>query len=117
MNALSRLVIAPPSPRGQGTPVFVTPESITTFPVASLAVILIWRVLGAMVPAWGAQKLVGVLIAFAVGMAIYGLSIDWVNDSLQHKIKAFVVAVINSFFLAASALGILDGLMGQVVPG
>lgn len=91
--------------RGNDTPVFVTPQSIVTFPIASLAVNVIWRVLAALVPAWGASQIVAVIIAFVIGLFIFAISIDW-NAPLRDRLIALGIAVINCFFLAASALGI-----------
>ena len=36
--------------------VFVTPQSLMTFPVASTVVTLIWKVLAKVFPAWGAPS-------------------------------------------------------------
>lgn len=90
------------------TPVFVTEQSLVTFPVATLVVSVIYRVLGVLVPAWANNLGVGVVIAFIVGLAIYVLSVNWATDTLEQKIKALIVAAINCFFLAAAALGLFD---------
>ena len=102
------LVVAQASRSTNETPVFVTPQSVVTFPVAALAVNVIWRVLGVLVPVWAANLGVGIVIAFAIGLFIYALSVNWQTDTLEQKLKALGIAIINCFFLAASALGISD---------
>ena len=102
----------------QGTtdaPVFVTPQSIATFPVATLAVSVIYRVLGVLVPAWANNLGVGVVVAFIIGLLIYVLSVNWMTDTVEQKIKALIVAAINCFFLAAAALGLFD-VLSSVAP-
>ena len=109
------LVVAKASPGTNETPVFVTEQSLITFPVAALAVNVIWRVLGAMVPAWANNLGVGIVVAFAIGLFIYALSVDWVNYTTEQKLKALGIAIINCFFLAASALGLFD-VFGGAAP-
>lgn len=92
-----------PQPTSQG--VFVTRESLLAFPVASGVVIVIWKVLQKVFPAWGASLLIPLAVAFLVGLFVYWISITEQTPPKEKKI-ALIVAIINSFFLAASALGI-----------
>lgn len=103
---------APPKPTAAPTPpakesigVFLTPQSLLTFPVASGAVILIWRVLSAVFPSLGPSKLVPLVTAFLVGTFIYYISLPE-NASTRVRITGAGIGIINSFFLAASALGV-----------
>jgi hypothetical protein len=103
--SLRDLFVAKPSRTSGDTPVFVTPQSIVTFPIASLAVNVIWRVLAVLVPSAAGSQLVAVIIAFVIGLFIYAISVDW-TASLRERLIALGIALINCFFLAASALGI-----------
>lgn len=93
------------SPDDTDAPVFVSRESVITFPVASLVVTMIWKVIKAAFPFWGASTYTPLIIAFAVGLFIYYISIKD-NMSKRNKRIALGIAIINSFFLAAGALGI-----------
>ena len=44
--------------------VFITIESLLTFPGASTSVVIIWKVLGAVVPGWGQSAVVPVVTSF-----------------------------------------------------
>jgi hypothetical protein len=85
--------------------VFVTKESILTFPIASGVVILIWNVINWLDSNIAQLKIVPVIISFVVGMFIYYISMD-VNMDRKDKVAAFGIAVVNSFMLLASAIGI-----------
>lgn len=85
--------------------VFLTPQSLVTFPVASAALILMWKVLIVVFPEWGPSKLVPLIGAFVLGMFIYYISLPE-NPPRRLKIVGAGIALLNSFFLAASALGI-----------
>ncbi|MBI4929818.1 MAG: hypothetical protein HY841_03580 [Bacteroidetes bacterium] len=89
--------------------VFTTPQSLATFPIASTSVMVIWKVLGKIFPSWGASYILLLVIALAIGMVIYLIGI---NDRMtaRQKLIALCIAVINSFFLMASALGILQSI-------
>lgn len=85
--------------------VFVTPASIATFPVASGAVVVIWKVLANVFPEWGSLKIIPLFTSFFVGLLIYYFSTTD-GTPLKDRIAGFFIAIINSFFLTASALGI-----------
>lgn len=123
MNLL-KLVIARPLPRkGQaeatgdtpkaGVGVFVTAQSLATFPVASMVVTLIWKFTAALWPAAATYKWIPLLAALLIGAVIFLGSISEPTARPQSGIQWFVtiaVAIINSLFLAAAALGILDAV-------
>lgn len=88
-----------------GVGVFITAQSLLTFPVASSAVAVINQVLRSVFSALGNNNLLTLIIAFVIGLIIYLISIN--NEmNVREKIIGFVLAIINSFFLAASALGL-----------
>lgn len=87
--------------------VFVTPESLLTFPVASGAVTGIWGVLKAVSSSFSDK---GWALAIAV---LVGAFIFLINENAQtttptanQRLIAGGIALINSFLLAAAALGI-----------
>jgi hypothetical protein len=110
-DARVEVTATPLSPPGGGPApkdtigVFLTPQSLVTFPVASATLVGMWKVLIAVFPGWGPSKLVPFVGAFVLGMFIYYISLPE-NPPGRLKIVGAGVAVLNSFFLAASALGI-----------
>jgi hypothetical protein len=84
---------------------FITPQTLVTFPGASTVVTVVWKLLGTAIPSWHDVKLVLFVIALIVGMLIYLLSDDKGND-VKSKVSSFIIALLNSFMLAAAALGI-----------
>ena len=95
---------AAPAPL-QPTGVFVTPQSLVTFPVASAAVTIIWKVLGQIDPRVATSALAVLVISFIIGLFIYFAGLTK-QATTQEKVVQFGIAVLNSFWLAASALGI-----------
>ena len=91
------------TPGTQG--VFVTPQSLVTFPVASFIVMVIWKVLSALIPSFEESKIVPAVIALIIGIFIYVISFSE-QATVKDKIIGIVIAIINSFLLAASVLGI-----------
>ena len=107
-------VVNATSPAGKSqVGVFVTLQSVVTFPVATAAVTTIWKVLGTIQPSWNNAKVVPLIIALVVGLLIYIATVSRGTDFRQ-KILEFGVAVINTFTIAAAALGI--GGIGQPQP-
>jgi hypothetical protein len=80
-------------------------QSAITFAGAPAAVTLLWKVLGAIEPSWGSSKLLAVTLSLFVGMLIYWQSAP-VDGTKKEKFTGFVFALINSFAIAAAALGI-----------
>jgi hypothetical protein len=91
--------------------VFLTPASLASFPVAATAVIMVWELTKKLVPAVGASAWVPVLTSFVVGLVIFLTSIT--NPKIRPPktgaqwVVAIIVALINSLFLAAAALGVV----------
>ncbi|HEY0079696.1 MAG TPA: hypothetical protein VGB73_13865 [Pyrinomonadaceae bacterium] len=85
--------------------VFITEQSLATFPIASGIVTALWNLAGAVVQGWGRNKTVPIVIALIIGALIYLMSADK-GQTASQKIVRFVIALINSLMLAATALGI-----------
>lgn len=85
--------------------VFITTQSLVTFPGASALVAIIWKVLGAVNQSWGENRLLVLIIALVVGIAIYYTSAK-PGETRKDQITGLFIALFNSFFLAATALGI-----------
>lgn len=85
--------------------IFTTPQSLVTFPVATAAVTTIWKVSGNVYPPLDTNKLMPFFIALAIGFLIYLASVSR-GATLRQKIIEAGVAIINTFTIAAAALGI-----------
>lgn len=86
--------------------VFTTPQSLVTFPGAVAAVTTIWKVVGVVNPAWGpTNKIIPVVLALLIGTLIYLTSVTR-GRTLKQKLAEFGIALVNSFTIAAAALGI-----------
>jgi len=96
---------AAPAGATVSTGVFVTRESLMTFPVASGVVLVIWRVLGAVIPSWAEAKPVALVVSFAVGFLVYLISVPE-NPTKRRLTEIRIIAVLNCFFLTATALGL-----------
>jgi hypothetical protein len=94
----------------QATGVYLTPQSIVAFPVAASVVTVVWKVLAAVFPGWGESRSTLLVVALAVGALLFVIS-DRKGQTTRERIISIAIAVLNSFFLAASALGI-DAAMG-----
>ena len=75
-----------------------------TFPVASGIVTVVWKVLEKVFPSWGSSNLVPLVVSLLVGMLIYAMS-D-VPGTTKDRLISFAIAILNSFTLAAAALGV-----------
>ncbi len=95
--------------------VFTTAQSLVTFPVASGLVTLVWRVIAAVWPAWGNTKVVPLVIALLVGGLIHVISVT-PGTTRRDGFIGLAVAVLNSFSLAATALGIDAAVSGRQLP-
>lgn len=106
----SRLVNAPsPDNRPADEPdrlgVFTSPQSLTTFAGASAVVSVVWGVLGSVFPDWGGSKAALLGVVLLVGALIYLIS-EPPGGTWRDRLVGLGVAVINSFLLAAAALGL-----------
>lgn len=104
-DSSNAVVNATPPEGGGQVGVFVTLQSVVTFPVATAAVTTIWKVLGTVQPSWNSSKLVPLIIALVIGLLIYLATVSHGTDFRQ-KILEAGVAFINTFTIAAAALGI-----------
>jgi len=80
-------------------------QSVITFAGAPAAVTLVSQVIEKVEPSWGNLKILVVVLSLIVGILIYWQSTP-VNGTKKEKIIGFVFALINSFAIAAAALGI-----------
>lgn len=98
-------VVTPPAPVPEAVGVITAQQSAITFAGAPAAVTLVCKVLGVAAPTWGSSKLLAIVLSLFVGMLIYWQSVPGSGTS-REKITGFVFALINSFAIAAAALGI-----------
>jgi hypothetical protein len=86
--------------------VFTTAQSLVTFPGAVAAVTTIWKVLGTMYEPLGTtNKIIPVVLALIVGFIIYLTSVTKAA-TWREKLAEFGIAIVNSFTIAAAALGL-----------
>lgn len=88
-----------------GTPVFLTPQSLVTFPGASLAVLILWKIIGLIVPAWSTCNVVPITLALLVGALIYYISL---TDEMTKKDKVLgaFLALLNACYVALFVIGV-----------
>jgi len=90
--------------------VFITPQSIMSFPVASLAVTVTWAVRRKLLGAWGDKPGIPVAASLVIGgLILLASSGDPATKprSRREWIVAGGVAFFNSLYLAAVTLGLL----------
>lgn len=93
----------------QGTgAAFLTPQTLATFPGASLALYILWAVVKRLWPDFGAADLVGLAIALIIGVVIYWASVSDPDLRLSRgqRVLGIGVAFFNSVYLFANAVGI-----------
>lgn len=96
---------ATPPAQGAAVGVISAQQSAITFAGAPAAVTLVWNVLGSVQTSLANSKPLAVALSLIVGMLIYWQSAP-VNGTRREKVTGFVFALINSFAIAAAALGI-----------
>lgn len=107
-SATTRDAVAKPKPAptsSHSVGVFVTGQSVATFTAASALVSLVWKVLAVVHPAFSSEKLIPLGLALIVGMLIYWQS-EVPSQDIKGRVIGFSFAFLNSFTLAAAALGI-----------
>src|SRR5262249_30486007 len=90
--------------------VFLTPQSLTSFPIASFVVSMLWLLCQKLWPTWGQSAWVVIALAFMVGSVIFLYSVTDENSKpkdMRSWALVSIVAFINCLLLACSALGIL----------
>ncbi len=88
-----------------GTPVFLTVQSLVTFPGSSLAVLILWKTLGLLHAPLGASNAVPILISLGVGALIYYISLAPTMTRNDKLIGAFL-ALLNSCYVALFVIGV-----------
>lgn len=92
--------------------VFITPQAIVTFPVATFAIGLVWKVIGTMVPSLQGSLVLLFCLSLLTGIFIWWIAISDPKDKMTGRDKgiAFVVGIVNSFYLFASTAGIVSSV-------
>lgn len=90
--------------------VTTTSQATLTFAAAPAAVTLVWRVLATMIPSIASGTAFPIVLSIAAGMAIYASAPQ--PEQTRQKALNFFFALINSFALAATTLGISSTLGG-----
>ena len=88
--------------------VFITPQALVTFPVASFIIGLFWKVTTALVPSLDRQLSVPFVISLIVGGFIYwvGVSDPATNYTSRDKKIAAFVGLVNAIYLFGATTGI-----------
>jgi hypothetical protein len=99
---------APAAQPDQSQGVFLTPQSLVTFPGATAAGLLISRVVDKLVPAVHASVWVPFVIALVLGAFIWwiGISDPAADQSKRYRVMSAGIALINSLQIFASLLGL-----------
>lgn len=112
-RATSTVSAAPPegSPTGMApveqpaSPVFLTPQSLLTFPGASLAINIVWNAVAVVNRNWATAALVPMFVALLIGGLIYWASL---SDQMARKdrVMGLAIAFVNSLWLGLNALSV-----------
>lgn len=88
--------------------VFITPQSIMTFPVASSIVSTLQALFGKIFPNYCGSNYSLMAIALAIGLFIWlvGITDPKTTNTRRDIVISFFIAVLNSCCLAMTALGI-----------
>ena len=87
------------------SPVFLTPQSLVTFPGASLAINIVWNAVAVVNRNWATAALVPMVVALLIGGLIYWASL---SDQMARKDRAMglAIALVNSLWLGLNALNV-----------
>ena len=103
---------------GSAKGVFITPQSLVTFPIATTVISIIWKVLGTLFPSIDGSLWIPACTSLMFGAFIFyvGISDPKAKTTRRDVIIGAVVAVVNSFYLFASSVGIVSvaGSGGEV---
>jgi hypothetical protein len=130
-KASKQVMITPPTQKGEvqpasattttvetKTPTFLTPQTLVTFPGATLAIAAVDKLLHRLVPSLGGHDWPIAVIGILVGIFITWVSVTDPDVILpRQKIILVVVGIFNTVFLIASALGIQILASGPPSPG
>jgi hypothetical protein len=87
------------------SPVFLTPQSLASFPGAALAINILWKLVAVVDANFAKRAIVPLALAFLVGAVIFIISYDG-KMPRKAKIVGVFIALINSAWLGLNALGI-----------
>ena len=93
-----------------------TSQSTITFAGAPVLVTLVWKVVGLVFPTILGTMVFPVVLSLIVGMLIYWQS-ETTGGNMKQKILGFIFALLNSFAIAATVLGINTAAGGTVPRG
>jgi predicted anti-sigma-YlaC factor YlaD len=93
--------------------VTTTSQATLTFAGAPAAVTLVWKVLSTMIPAIASGTAFPIILSLVVGMVIYASAPQ--PTETRQKTFNFFFALINSFAIAATTLGISSTLGGTSI--
>jgi hypothetical protein len=87
------------------SPVFLTPQSLVTFPGASLAINIVWNAIAVVNRNWATAALVPMVVALLFGGLIYWISL---SDQMarRDRVMGLAIAVVNSLWLGLNALNV-----------
>src|ERR1700730_14102386 len=91
--------------------IFVTPQTAYSFPAASGAITLAWKLIGQLHEPLGTNKWVPLNMAVLVGIGFYIIS-DRKGATLQERTAGILATLFNTITLAAAALGISSAVTG-----
>jgi hypothetical protein len=103
--------VAATAPRGSAVGIFITPKSLLAFPTASFAVTLLALFTQKLFPVLAASAWVPVAGSCFVGLIIFISTISEPRAkprSWQGWFVSVAVAVLNSVYLAATSMGLLN---------
>jgi hypothetical protein len=92
------------APTSDEVGVITVPQSTITFAAAPVTVTLVWKVLCSVIPSLSTCLWFPIILSLIVGMLIYFKSES--PQTKKDKFLGFCFALINSFAIAATALGI-----------
>lgn len=88
------------------TGVFLTSQSLLTFPVATSVVTMLWKLCGQIDISLEQHREIPIILALLIGAFIYYMSQSAATDK-KGKIMEIVTAFLNSMMIAAASLGIM----------
>jgi hypothetical protein len=109
------ITVLSPKTDENATGAFVTPQSLTSFAVATSASALITRVILTLFPTSN-QVLIPAIVAFLIGVIIFYINVS--DKSARPKdtrswIISIIVGLINSIYLVAVAIGVFKAIAGS----
>ncbi|MCS6843906.1 MAG: hypothetical protein NZ528_06215 [Caldilineales bacterium] len=87
------------------SPVFLTPQSLVTFPGAALAINILWNFIAVLSKDLAQMAIVPLGLALVIGAIIYVVSLS-PDMSRKDKLLGGFVAFINAAWLGLNALGV-----------